>query len=132
MRFVPLFRSTWTQTDNNLYKHPNRLRQMTQIYEKLSLPHPAFGLMSHVDNLNYALKRLEHYSSSSVITYHLMRSLGTREIDHCVVEPTDAPVQYTFRKVTQQDICDRLCQIESGKFRVDDGLIVGLSQPSKI
>ena len=99
----------------------------------IDLPRKGRSLLSHVDNLNYGITQIKGYSGTDpVIGCFRMRSLGTREILHQVLprehaEKLKQEYGNRFEYFTLNKLVQKREDIEKGKYKVREGLIVGLN-----
>lgn len=99
----------------------------------IDLPIQRFSLLSHVDNIDYAIEQIEAYCGHNpVVGYFKMRSLGTKEILHQVLPKEVAEnmkrEDENFDYITLDKLLERKREIEVGKYKLHEGLIVGLNQ----
>ena len=98
----------------------------------IQLPQP-WSLLSHVDNVDYAITRLrsclETLGPDYVIGYHLAKGPGIRELFHRLMTKQDAELQKqiwgdSFCVKTLEDLLRRKRDIDFGVFELHDGHIV--------
>lgn len=97
----------------------------------IDLPIKRFSLLSHLDNITYAIEQLKAYSSGNyVIGYFMMRCFGTKETLHQLVPQEVAETikkeDKNFDYVTIDKLLTRKGEIEAGRYKLKEGLIIGL------
>jgi len=99
----------------------------------IALPIGHLSMLSNIDNINYALDIIKEYSNKNmpVVGFDVIRSLGVRERNYRLFSQKRAK---EFKKenpffdyVTRKTILVRKKDIEKGKYKINNGIIVGIN-----
>lgn len=101
----------------------------------LSLPEPGLPVLSHVQNIEYCIKRLRQYprEHGPVIGYVLARSISVVEMNHILLPRSEAEkirrTDQKFEWLTLDDLLREKQKIEAGEFEIKNGVILGPRRP---
>lgn len=105
----------------------------------IELPVKQFSETSHLKNIEYCIKKIEEHSKNCnipVIGYHILRALGTRHIDHKIIPKNTAEElkkdNQQFDYITLDDLLKVKKEIDKGKYKLHNGLIIGYNKPPKV
>ena len=98
----------------------------------LDLPVKRFSLLSHADNISYVLEQIQAYAGDNpVVGYFMRRALGVRERFHQILPQEVAEgikkEDKSFEYITLDKLLERRMEIESGKYKMRDGLVIALN-----
>ena len=99
----------------------------------LVLPKPRFSEFGHLDNIRYCIEILQQ-NTGSVIFYRIERGLRTTHRDHkCLPEYLagieNDPNRFDYHTLGEFE--KRLKEIEEGKYKLYNGLIIGFSKKNR-
>lgn len=97
----------------------------------LELPAKRFSLLSHAKNIDYILEQISVYAGNNpVVGYFMRRALGVREKSHQILPQELAETikkeDKSFAYITLDKLLERKEEIEKGKYKTRDGLIIAL------
>ena len=102
----------------------------------LDLPIKRSSLLSHLDNMDYTLEQIQAYDGDKpVVGYFMRRALGVRERFHQILPQEVAEglkkEDKSFAYITLDKLLERRREIEAGKYKMQDGLVIALNPSYK-
>ena len=103
----------------------------------LDLPRRRFSVLSHLDNIDYCIEKIESHPSTDgsryVVGYNRERALGTRQVDYRLLSEQYAQrvkIQNpNFDYITLDDLLKMKEEINRGRYKIRNGLVIDSSTP---
>jgi len=118
-----------------IFEMSKTLEQRTEKIISIDLPIGGFSALSHLKNIVYCIQEIKDNSKrmcDPVVGYYRESStMGTRHILHRVLPKESAEelkrTHEGFDYVALYQLLSRKTEIESGKYKIRSGLIIGLN-----